>query len=112
MSTKLSAAAIFFFVAGSRQGEANLRRATRVLAGTALAIATYSGLQALVLTGNERWVPTPIVDVTQYARQELWFGGFRLYGTYLRRIYYGAVIYIRYKPALAHGCYCAGHYIA
>ncbi len=72
---------IFFLVAGSSQGIANLKGASRVLAGVALSIAIYSGLQALVLTGNERLVPGPITQITRYGRDDLWFGAFRLYGT-------------------------------
>jgi O-antigen ligase len=72
---------IFFLVAGSPQGEANLKGAGRVLAGVALTVAVYSGFQALVLTGNEHLVPGPIAQITQYGREDLWFGAFRIYGT-------------------------------
>lgn len=72
---------IFFLVAGSLHGEADLRRACQVLIGVAVGVVAYSGLQALVLTGNERLVPGPITQLTLYGRDELWFGAFRLYGT-------------------------------
>ncbi len=72
---------MFFLVAGSPHGEADLRRATRALVCVALGVAIYAALQALVLTGNERMVPGPIADITLYGREDLWFGAFRLYGT-------------------------------
>jgi hypothetical protein len=73
--------AVFFLVAASSHGEADLRRAGRVLVGVALGVAIYCGLQALVLTGHEQLVPEPIAQITQYGRANLLFGAYRLYGT-------------------------------
>jgi hypothetical protein len=79
--TWLILAAIFFGVAASSHQESDLPAAGRVLIGVALIQVVYSGLQALVLVGMERLVPTPIVELTQYARNDLEFQFLRLYGT-------------------------------
>jgi O-antigen ligase/polysaccharide polymerase Wzy-like membrane protein len=72
----------FFILVTTRHGEADLKRASRVVVGVAVGVAIYSGLQALVLTGNEHLVPSGVAELTQYGREDLWFGSFRLYGTF------------------------------
>ncbi len=69
--TWLILGAVFLAVAGSFHEERDLKAAGRVLIAVALVEVAYSGLQALVLTGNDVLVPLPIVEVTQYARGDL-----------------------------------------
>jgi len=79
--TWLILAAVFLAVGGSSQDDRDLQAACRVLIAVALIEVVYSGLQGLVLTGNDVLVPVPIVQLTQYARGDLPFGALRLYGT-------------------------------
>jgi hypothetical protein len=73
--------AMFLAVAGSFHEERDLKTAGRVLIAVALVEVAYCGLQALVLIGNDVFVPSPVVELTQYARGDLPFGALRLYGT-------------------------------
>jgi len=79
--TWLILAAVFVLIAGSSHREGDLKAAGRVLIAVAVIQVVYSGFQALVLVGMERFVPAPIVAVTQYARNDLEFGSLRLHGT-------------------------------
>jgi O-antigen ligase len=79
--TWLILGSVFFGIAGSSHEEGDLKVAGRVLIAVALSQVVYSGLQGLVLVGLERLVPTPIVELTQYARDDLEFGSTRLHGT-------------------------------
>jgi O-Antigen ligase len=72
---------IFLFIAGSAHGEADLRLASRVLIGVGLGAAVYSGFQALALAGSADLVPSPIADLTEYGRKDLFYAPNRLYGT-------------------------------
>ena len=72
---------LFLCIAGSAQGEGDLKRASQMLFGVGFGIAVYSGFQALALIGNTQLVPTPIANLTQYGRENLLFAPYRLYGT-------------------------------
>jgi O-antigen ligase len=72
---------VFVLLAGSFHRERDLRAAGRVLVAVAMIQVVYAGFQALVFLGMERFVPAPIVAVTQYARRDLDFGSLRLHGT-------------------------------
>lgn len=72
---------VFFCIAGSSLGQSNLHGAILVLLAVGLGACVYAGFQALVLTGNDRLVPQPVIDLTRYASEDLEFGTLRLHGT-------------------------------
>jgi hypothetical protein len=74
-------ASVFVCIASSSHKQADLRGGVVVLLVVGFGACLYAALQALVLTGNTRFVPQPIIDLTEYAREDLPYGALRLHGT-------------------------------